>query len=352
MSFNRICLVLTFIFFQNYELLAINDSSSRFSSSRFKISSYFEFYYQYQSPNKRISELPSYVNSFKKLNQFNLNIGLIKASYETKNFRSNLGLMTGNYGQANLAHEPAPLRHLFEANVGFKLLKKNNVWIDVGVIPSHIGFESAISLDCWHLTRSIMADNTPYYEMGFKLTHTSKNEHWTSSLLVLNGWQQMNQLEIHKTPILGHQIVYQPDSSLKINSSSFVGHVNKELASGMRYYHNFYLQKQLTKNKSVIAAFDIGRQTISSNHFVWYSPLLGYLYEYSGRKKIALRLEYFYDPNTIVILPSTNYFEALGVSVNYDYKINKYMNIKNEFKWLKQSQSTYAFCSALIIKPL
>jgi hypothetical protein len=62
-------------------------------------------------------------------------------------------------------------------------------------------------------------------------------------------------------------------------------------------------------------------------------------------------LEYFYDPNTIVILPSTNYFEALGVSVNYDYKINKYMNIKNEIKWLKQSQSTYTFCTALIIKP-
>jgi hypothetical protein len=346
MIFKRICLGLILLFIQNIELMAINDSTSHF-----KLSSYIEFYYQYRNPNNGSKELPSYVNSFKKLNQFNLNIGLLKASYERNKFRSNLGIMTGNYGQANLAHEPAPLRHLFEANIGFKLLKNNNLWLDFGLIPSHIGFESALSIDCWHLTRSIMADNTPYYEMGFKLNHTSKNEHWISSLFVLNGWQQMNQLEIHKTPVLGHQIIYQPDSSLKINSSSFIGHVNKELASGMRYYHNFYIQKQFTNKMSMIAAFDIGRQTISSNHFIWYSPALGYLYQPTNRKKIALRLEYFYDPNTIVILPATNHFEAIGASVNYDYKINKYMNIRNEFKWLKHSQNTFTFCSALIIKP-
>jgi hypothetical protein len=229
-------------------------------------------------------------------------------------------------------------------------LKNNNLWLDFGLIPSHIGFESALSIDCWHLTRSIMADNTPYYEMGFRLNHTSKNEQLISSLFVLNGWQQMNQLEILKTPILGHQIIYQLDSSLKINNSSFVGHVNKELASGLLYYHNIYIQKQFSNNKLIITTYDIGKQIISSNHYIGYSPLIGLSISIYKPKKIALRLEYYYDPNTIIILQATNYFEAIDASVNYDYKI-KYMDIRNELKWLKHSQNTYTFCSALIIKP-
>ena len=32
-----------------------------------------------------------------------------------------------------------------------KLAKKKNLWIDAGILPSHIGFESAVSKDCWTL---------------------------------------------------------------------------------------------------------------------------------------------------------------------------------------------------------
>jgi hypothetical protein len=34
---------------------------------------------------------------------------------------------------------------VYEANVGGKfLVAKHNLWIDAGIMPSHIGFESAI----------------------------------------------------------------------------------------------------------------------------------------------------------------------------------------------------------------
>ena len=90
-------------------------------------------------------------------------------AYNTDQVRANLAVMTGTYANANLAAEPGVLRGIFEANAGAKISKKKNVWVDAGIFASHIGFESAIGKDCWNLTRGILADNSPYYELLLKV---------------------------------------------------------------------------------------------------------------------------------------------------------------------------------------
>ena len=82
--------------------------------------------------------------------------------------------MLGNYAQYNLSAETNWAQFIYNANIGIKLSKKNNLWLDAGLMPSHIGAESAISDDCWSLTRSLSAENSPYYETGIKLNYTSK----------------------------------------------------------------------------------------------------------------------------------------------------------------------------------
>ncbi|OQW43057.1 MAG: hypothetical protein A4S08_10190 [Proteobacteria bacterium SG_bin4] len=71
---------------------------------------------------------------------------------------------------ANYAAEPGILGNLYEGNVGLKLSGSNNLWLDIGVFPSHIGFESAVGKDNWTLTRSLVAENTPYFESGAKIS--------------------------------------------------------------------------------------------------------------------------------------------------------------------------------------
>jgi hypothetical protein len=83
--------------------------------------------------------------------------------------------MIGNYAQYNLLTEPTWAQFIYEANVGFKISRKQNVWLDAGIMPSHIGFESAVSADCWTLTRSILAENSPYYETGVKISYTNQS---------------------------------------------------------------------------------------------------------------------------------------------------------------------------------
>jgi hypothetical protein len=51
-----------------------------------------------------------------------------------------------------LAAEQDLLQNVYEANGCENFVKKHNLWIDAGIMPSHIGFESAIGKDCATLT--------------------------------------------------------------------------------------------------------------------------------------------------------------------------------------------------------
>src|SRR5690606_24702719 len=159
-------------------------------------------------------------------------------SYENKRVRANLGLGIGSYMNANYAAEEGVLKNIYEANVGIKLSKEHDLWLDAGVMPSHIGFESAIGADCYTLTRSILADNSPYFETGAKLSYSTKNGKWDMAVLVMNGWQRIQRVEGNSTPALGHQLTYRPSEKITLNSSSFIGNDKPDEAKQMRYFHN------------------------------------------------------------------------------------------------------------------
>lgn len=130
---------------------------------------------------------PSFLYNHTHANEVSINLAFIKVHYANDNVRLNLALMTGTYPQANLAAEPSILRNVFEANAGVQITRSANLWIDAGVFPSHIGFETAVAKDNWTLTRSISAENSPYYESGAKISYSTPDNNWTISALLLNG---------------------------------------------------------------------------------------------------------------------------------------------------------------------
>ena len=144
--------------------------------SAFTISGYVEAYYSHDFNMTINNTKPSFVYSYNKNNEASVNLAFVKGSYNTDNVRVNLALAGGSYMSSNYASEPGVLNNIYESNVGLKLSDKNNVWIDVGVFASHLGFESAVGKDNWTLTRSFSADNTPYYETGAKISYTSEND--------------------------------------------------------------------------------------------------------------------------------------------------------------------------------
>jgi hypothetical protein len=245
--------------------------------------------------------------------------------------------MGGNYPRYNLAAEPSWARIIFEANAGLKLSKKRNIWLDGGVMPSHIGFESAVGADCWTLTRSILAENSPYYETGVKLSAVSKNEKWNTAFLVLNGWQKIKRPEGIKKPSFGAQVNFKPNEKLTLNYSNFIGSDKPDSLGITRIFHNFYSQIQVGKNFDLLLGFDFGTEfnTDQKKTVNWYSPVMISKVRIKNNHTLAFRFEHYADPyEAIISTESKTGFQAFGASINYDYRLSENVHWQIEPKLL------------------
>ena len=298
------------------------------------ISGYAEAYYQYDFNKPSDNNRPGFIYSHNRHNEFNLNLGFIKANYAAAKVRANLALATGTYMNANLAAEPGVLKNIFEANAGVKLSKKKNCWLDAGIFASHIGFESAVSKDCWTLTRSILADNSPYYEAGAKITYTTDNGKWMLSAMALNGWQRIKRVDGNSLMNWGTQIQYKPSDKVLLNYSTFIGTDKPDTARLMRIFHNFYGILSITDKLGLTLGFDIGTEEKSvtgSGTHTWYTPVGILKYTINQQWAIAGRVEHYNDAHGIIISTGTaNGFQTTGYSLNIDHTPAKNVVVRLE----------------------
>ena len=298
-------------------------------SSFFLADGYVETYYVYDFNKPESNTRPGFIYSFNRHNEVNLNLGFIRGSYNADNVHAKLAVMSGTYANANLAAEPGVLKNVFEANAGVKISPRKKLWIDAGIFGSHIGFESAIGKDCWNLTRSILADNTPYYETGAKISYTTDNGKWFLSALVLNGWQRIQRVDGNSLPSFGTQITLKPNNSITLNSSAFIGTDKADSARQMRYFHNFYGIFQLSEKVGLTVGLDYGveeksPQTSSTN--AWYSTVVIARFVLSDKVALAVRGEFYNDENGIITRVANsngtaNGLKATAVSANFDYQV-------------------------------
>lgn len=288
-------------------------------------SGYVEAYYNYDFNRPVNNTTPGFLYNFNRAGEASVNLAFVKAAYATDRLRANLALGVGTYMNANYSSEPGVLKNVFEANVGFKLAKNANLWVDAGIMPSHIGFESAIGKDNWAVTRGMLAENSPYFESGVKVGFTSKDQKLYVSGMYLNGWQRIQRVDGNTTPAFGTQVTYKPTSSVTLNYSTFIGSDKPDSTRQMRYFHNVYGIFQLSEQFGITAGFDYGteqKEKGSSSYNKWLTPVLILRYSPSDKVNIAARGEYYQDKNGVIIATGTeNGFQTFGVSANVDYQI-------------------------------
>lgn len=293
------------------------------ATNPFSFSGYVEAYYTFDFNEPANNNRPAFIYSHNRHNEFNLNLGYLKGSYNGEMVRGNLAVAAGTYMNANYSAEPGTLKNIYEANAGVKISKRKNLWIDAGIFASHIGFESAVSKDCWALTRSILADNSPYFESGAKLTYTSDNSKWLLSALVLNGWQRIKRVDGHSLMSVGTQVQYKPGANTVLNYSTFIGTVQPDSSRRHRYFHNLYGIFTVSNKFEITAGFDFGLEQKTkggSSMYTWYSPVIIVKYAVGSKWAIAARGEYYADKNGVIISSgTTNGFQTAGFSINVDY---------------------------------
>ncbi len=308
------------------------------------ISGYTEVYYTYDFNKPADDAKPNFIYSHNRTNEVNLNLAFLKGTYNTGWVRANLSLAAGTYMVANYASEPDGFKNIYEANIGIRLSGKNNLWLDAGIIPSHIGWETAVSKDDWTLTRSIGADNSPYFESGAKIGYTSKNEKWYLSVLILNGWQRIQRIDGNATPALGTQITFNPASNITFNSSTFMGNDKPDSAKQMRYFHDFYAIIQVSNHLGITTGFDIGwqKQLHSNTLNNWFTPTLILRYTPDSTWAIAARAEYFKDEKEVIIFTGNiDGSNIYGASLNIDKLIHKNVWWRTEARTLSSKYAIF-----------
>lgn len=329
----------------NSTLQAQEVTSEKQQPNPLTISGYAEAYYSYDFNRPSANTRPGFLYNFNRHNEFNLNLGYIKANYTTERVRGNLAVGVGTYMNANYAAEPGVLKNIFEANVGYKLSAKKNFWLDMGIMPSHIGFESAIGKDNWTLTRSLVAENSPYFESGAKLSYTTDNNKLTLAALALNGWQRIIRLDGNSLMSFGTQIYYKPSSKLTLNYSTFAGTDKADSARLWRYYHNVYAIWQPTSLIGITAGVDIGQEQQakgSSDLNTWYTPIAIIRLTPDPRWAFAYRAEYFKDEKGVIIATGTpNGFATWGHSLNIDCMPTDKIMLRLEGRYLNSKDDIF-----------
>lgn len=308
-------------------------------------SGFVEAYYSYDFNKPSDNNRPSFFYSHNRHNECNINLAYLKGNYTSDRVRASLALAAGSYMNANYAAEPGVLKNIYEANAGLKISKHKNLWIDIGVLPSHIGFESAHSPDCWILTRSLIADNSPYYEGGAKITYAPDNNKWVMSALALNGWQRIQRISGNSLMSWGTQLQFKPGSKLTLNYSSFLGTDKPDSLRQFRHFHNLYGIFQLSEKLGLILGLDLGQEQKArgSNHYnTWYGTAGILRFTPNTNWAFALRGEYYNDEKGVIISTGTeNGFKTFGASFNADRSIGDQFLWRMELRTLSSKDQIF-----------
>lgn len=323
-------LLLSYILIQLPVLLTAQDTAK----VKTQLNGYADVYYSYDF-NAKNSEKPYFIYSHKRHNDFSINNLVLFYSATASNYRGNIALQTGTFVQYNYASEPELLKHIYLANVGVRVYK--NWWAEAGVFSSHIGMESALSRDNINLTRSLIAESSPYYETGARLNYEG-NDKIYFSFLVLNGWQNIRDLNSNKA--LGTQLQFKPNSKWIFNSSTFWGNELPDNTPRYRFFHDFFVNYNSGKKWVFAGAFDFGIQEklVSKGFNNWTGGALQAQFKMQEKVVLNGRFEFYRDKANLIITPPFNFsngFKTTGASAGVDILPSDRVMWRNEIRVFK-----------------
>lgn len=289
----------------------------------FRLTGFVDTYYSYDVSQPTTSSRQPFLFHHNRHNEVNINLALIRMDYEQDRYHARIALQAGTYAQDNYAAEQNMLQHINEAYVGLSLNQSNSLWLDAGVFSSHLGYASALSSENYTLTRPLVAESSPYFLSGAKLSYTP-NEKWLLVAIATNGWQRIQRVAGNSLISTGTQIQYMPNDKVLLNWSTFIGTEDPDDTRRMRYFNNLYGTISLTNRLDIIAGFDIGWQQTargSDTYDTWYGPVIVAHMQWSDHWGTAFRAEYFDDENEIAASSAgPEGFKTTGISLNLDYQ--------------------------------
>jgi hypothetical protein len=144
-------------------------------------------------------------------------------------------------------------RHLVVAWAGYTIPVGRGLTLDAGLFPSYIGYETFPTRENWNWSHSFMADLSPYYQAGARLSYPF-TDHLTVQVLWLNGWDVPEQQ--HDFRSAGAQAAYTMEK-VKGALNLFVGPARPGFSTP-RTFVDVWVQGTPLPVLQLAAAFDFG----------------------------------------------------------------------------------------------
>jgi hypothetical protein len=275
--------------------------------------------------------------------EFNVNLAYVEAKLARPRTHGRLALQAGTSVQNNTAGEPTVgtvsgpslSRHLQEAYVGYRA--GEGLWIDAGIFFSHIGLESFVSKDNLTYTRSLVADYSPYYQAGVRVTKAWESG-VSAQLHLLNGWQNISESNAEKA--IGTQIAYAFSPATSLSYSTFFGR-----EAGFRHFHDLVAKWSPNPLWTWGVQADVGFQDRGPGVDAarWYGFALIARRAVGSAGALAARVEHYADPNQVLVTTSSGEaFSAWGLSLGFDLRLDEGVWWRNEWRGLAARNSVFS----------
>lgn len=267
------------------------------------VSGFLDAYYAWD-PGRPPGHDRPFVTQPARANEFNLNLAHIALSLDQPRFRARVALQAGTSVQANYAAEPRTgsvsgpdlVRHIQEATVGVRAAK--SVWVDAGIYLSYIGWEGWVSAGNPTYTRSMVAEFSPYYLSGARVTWTA-TPRLTLQAHLMNGWQIVS--ENNESKALGFRADYTVSKGLGLVYAAFVGN---EQPAGTPATPRIFQQVMARGSSGRFnwqGQFDLGRESRRGTSRTWYGGAAIGQWAFAAHTAAAVRFERYSDPDQAIV---------------------------------------------------
>ncbi len=311
------------------------------TTTKVRLSGFVDAYYAYDFTKPADGER-RFTTQPVRHDEVNVNLAWLGVTVERQRVRARVALQAGTSVQANYAGEPRNgtssgpelARFIQEALVGVKLADK--LWIDAGIFYSYIGLESWSSADNPTYTRSLVADYTPYYLSGAKLTWAATPK-LTAQLHVTNGWQNIS--ENNRSKAIGARLDYTVSPALTLAYANFLGNERPTgTANVLRIFNQVMAKGTLPSGTQVQGQIDVGRQDNSD----WYGLVAIMRQPVTPRVAVVGRIERYSDPNQVILGTGVrDGFVGNSASVGLDVIVESGVRWRSEFRGIRTGAALF-----------
>jgi hypothetical protein len=202
-------------------------------------------------------------------------------------------------------------RHVQQAYAGYKLPMPGDdaatLEVDLGMLPSHIGYEGLNAKDNIHFSRSILHQLTPFYETGARAVYTVSPQ-FTAMLNLTNGWNSV--IDNNRSKTVGAQLVWTPNDRVS-TTLNWMGGAEQDSTIAMRNLFDAFVVLKPTDPLQLVVNGHVGVDRVvagtmldgaaatTGKRVTWYG-LAGYArYQFDEVWAAGLRAEVFRDEDGV-----------------------------------------------------